>query len=292
MKPVVRLFRHTSLLLDREVNYLLAGDGLYHFAGPGGLHIPVLLLPCEIRGLPPLQPWLDGDFACDIPFTASDVSPAAPAPSYHVLTPEQAVLPPLNRQRVYQYVIAREGIFLQAACTGLEVLMPITERANIVDLASATPLLRPAYPRVDAARVQQLLASARSAVDSEGQPVERLFYLLWEGTWKLYEPEQEASQVQVRATALTTQHLSAFIEGHSHHHFAARFSAQDDQAEVNEFRVYFVLGRIFERPELRVRICVHGYVWEVPATCFFELPTGIVDCVAREWREAGDAAGY
>jgi len=41
----------------------------------------------------------------------------------------------------------------------------------------------------------------------------------------------------------------------------------------------FVLGRIFEQPEIRVRLCVHGYAWRLPASLVFELPAGVHDAL-------------
>ncbi len=92
----------------------------------------------------------------------------------------------------------------------------------------------------------------------------------------------------MRAKKVTPEYLAAVVEGHSHHLHRATFSHVDDKAEVRDggFRVYFVLGNIFKQPELRVRICVHGYEWEVPSRTFFTLPGEIVDCVAREWGNA------
>ena len=78
----------------------------------------------------------------------------------------------------------------------------------------------------------------------------------------------------------------ALIEGHSHHEMRAYFSPTDDHDELIDggFKVYFVIGRIHgEQPQIRTRVCVHGYSWEVPAATFFALPAGVEDCVAIEW---------
>ena len=77
----------------------------------------------------------------------------------------------------------------------------------------------------------------------------------------------------------------ALIEGHSHHEMRAYFSPTDDHDELihGGFKVYFVIGRIHEKPQILTRVCVHGYSWEVPAATFFALPAGIEDCVATEW---------
>jgi PRTRC genetic system protein A len=256
-----------------QLDYIVAGNGIYKVLDCFGIRVPMPLVSCEIRGLLPLGSSNNGmTEAVDF------------GPSYHILTDSTA--PSLDPDRVYQYVIGREGVFLLAGCSALSVLMPISERCVLPGLVSITPTIHFSYPRVDERAVQTILQHCKMARDEAGNAIERLFYLIWESQqWLLCEPEQDAGHNHVRAKMLTPEHQAAVIEGHSHHRFAAYFSDTDNQAEVRDggFRVYFVLGHIFSQPELRVRICVHGYQWEVPAAYFFEIPKGISDAVAKEW---------
>ena len=289
------LFNPASTPLQMIADYILAGDGVYGVLDCFGIRVPVPLLPCEVRGLPPLFPWLSGSVGAGVSTTGlpdEEHEQPAFAPSYHFVY-DAAAAPVLDPGRLYQYVVAREGVFLLAGCPGLQVLMPISEPTALPGLASVTPHVALSHPPVGEDIVLQILERALAARDQEGQPIEQLYFLLWEeGGWRLHIPEQDAYQGSVRAKEATPEYLAALIEGHSHHNYRANFSQRDDTAEVRDggFRVYFVLGNIFKQPELRVRICVHGYEWEVPASSFFTVPQGIVDCVAREWGELSDAA--
>ncbi len=264
--------------LNITADYIVAGDGVYKVLDCFGIRVPMPLVTCEIRGLLPLAPQLHGHVMAEASEMAEPFSP-----SYHILT--KPTVPPVDPRRVYQYVVAREGVFLLARCTGLEVLMPISGASTLPDLASITPTIHFAYPPVDEDIALAILERSKAAHDDAGNAIERLFYLLWEGKWHLHEPEQDAGHTHVRAKQVTPEYLTAVLEGHSHHSMPAYFSHTDNQAELRDggFRVYFVLGHIFSQPELRVRICVHGYTWEIPASTFFEMPRGIVDCVAKEW---------
>ena len=272
----------TSLPFHTAADYIVAGDGVYKVLDCFGIRVPLPLVSCEIRGLPSLSPQLIGHAAADMSETAClfDFGP-----SYHILTEDHPTMPSVDPRRVYQYVIAREGVFLQASCPGLEVLMPISHGSTLPGLASVAPVIRFSYPLVGEELVLAILERAQTALDSAGHPIERLFYLTWDGLWRLHEPEQDAGPTHVRARHVAPEHQTAVLEGHSHHGMPAYFSRTDNQAELYDggFRVYFVLGRIFTQPELRVRICVHGYAWEVPASTFFVVPSAITDCVAKEW---------
>ncbi len=282
------LFRPASGPQGMFADYILAGDGIYGILDAFGIRTPVPLVLCEVRGLPPLSCWLGAPFIQGDGETEMNWMEEIPAfaPSYHLLTEANPALPPIDPNRVYQYVLARQGVFLLARCTGMRCLLPISPRVELPGLAPAVPFVDPAYPPVGAQMVQQILAYAKASRDSNDLPIEQLYYLLWEhGGWRLVIPEQDATRDSVRARAITPEYENAFIEGHSHHGYRAKFSHRDDISEVKggAFRVYFVLGSIFTQPELRVRICVHGYECSVLATTFFELPLGISDGVAQEW---------
>jgi len=269
-------------------SYVLAGDGIYGILEAFGMRTPVPLALCEVRGLPPLFPWFGGALVqedSELEVDASDASLPF-APTYHLLTEADPRLPSIDPGRVYQYVLARQGVFLLAQCTGLRCLIPISQKVDLPGLAPVTPFVVPDYPPVDAQIVQQILEEAHAARDSSEHPIEQLYYLLWEqGRWRLVIPDQDATSTSVRARSITPEYERAFIEGHSHQTFRAKFSDGDYIAEVKNgaFRVYFVLGSIFTQPEMRVRLVVHGYECEVFVSTFFHLPDGIRDGVAHEW---------
>jgi hypothetical protein len=298
MTTTYHLFNPAFNPLQTIADYILAGDGVYGVANCFGIRVPVPLLPCEVRGLPPLFPWLRADFetgeGSPLQAFAPEEQPLDFGPTHHFLYDADSQ-PALDPGRLYQYVVGREGVFLLAGIPGLEVLMPISGLTALPGLASVSPYVSFSYPLIGEDIALQILAHALAARNNDGQPIEQLYFLLWEErAWRLHIPEQEAYQGSVRAKEVTPEYLAAVVEGHSHHNYRANFSHRDDTAEVRDggFRVYFVLGNIFKQPEMRVRICVHGYEWEVPASYFFTLPEGIVDCVAQEWGERGNAGSH
>jgi len=58
------------------------------------------------------------------------------------------------------------------------------------------------------------------------------------------------------------------LDLHSHCEMGAFFSATDNRDEQG-FRLYAVLGRIFTRPEMALRVGVYGDFWTVPVGMVF-----------------------
>lgn len=68
----------------------------------------------------------------------------------------------------------------------------------------------------------------------------------------------------------------AFIDLHSHALMQPFFSRADNKDEQG-FRIFTVIGKVKERPAIRVRVGVYGNYWNIPATMIFELPEEIRD---------------
>ncbi len=197
-----------------------------------------------------------------------------PLVNYHILC--ELLGPPANAT-LYEYLMAGNGVFLRGKRAGLQVLIPVAS-CEIRGLLEIAPYLRLAYPRVDQTLVAAMLAQSRAACIVAGAPREILFHLRWEGRWHLAVPAQDqtASSVTPLGPALGSSYETALIEVHSHHRLAPFFSRTDD-ADEQGFRLYAVLGHIFTKPTLRVRVGVYGYYWNVPAPWVFELPDGVAD---------------
>lgn len=190
---------------------------------------------------------------------------------------------PTNLGALYNYTVARNGVFLRAQRPGLEVSIPIAE-CEIRGLADWTAIergVRFTYPRVPRSIVRVILDLSRTACVAKGAPVEALFHLIWledEKRWRLDKPEQVATATSVRPTVdgYGSSYSQALIELHSHHEMEAFFSSTDD-ADEQGFRIYAVIGEIFSKPKLRVRVGCYGQFWELPAGDIFELPEQIQD---------------
>ncbi len=180
---------------------------------------------------------------------------------------------------LYEYVLAANGVFVQGQRQELAALLPVAS-CEIRGLAELEPKTDLRVPRVPQEQVRWMLARARRAEDNTGRPTEIIFHLSVDGagTWNAETPEQ--LQGPARAKPLDdsgdSSYARAFVEVHSHVNISAQFSGTDDGDEIG-FRVYAVLGRIFDAPEMRVRVGLYGYRWEIPAREIFDLPPEVSD---------------
>jgi PRTRC genetic system protein A len=190
---------------------------------------------------------------------------------YHFLYPGTTLPTPTG---LYHYLVAANGIFLHSQRAELAALLPLTSTA-IRGLAPATPYFEMNGPRVPAALLTQMLTQARAARNSGGGPVEILFHLAWTSAWTLTVPPQRQTATQVQLLPLPGWPTTApLIEIHSHHGMDAFWSGTDDADEVG-MALYAVLGRVFDQPQLCVRLGVYGHCWEIPAAWVFEVPSEI-----------------
>lgn len=190
----------------------------------------------------------------------------------------QSSLPPECAGGLFDYVFAGDGIYVHAKRPELEVCFCI-QKAKLRGLPNLLPVFRFNLPRIPESFVRSMLRDANVWAE---QGKETLFHLCWsdlapmDDGWVGYEPEQDRTAGSCRPLSDGGSHDRAIIEAHSHHSMAARFSRQDDADETG-FRLYVVIGRLPDLPEIRVRVGVYGYFWEVPATWVMDLPEGVRD---------------
>lgn len=191
-------------------------------------------------------------------------------------------LPPVSLSVLYEYWLAGNGLYLRARRLGLEVLMPLCSYP-VRGLADLQPYLWLDYEPVSQELVARMLGLSRQARDIWGQPVEKLFHLSYAegepGGWQLAIPPQAATGGSVKPLldGSGSSYERAIFEVHSHHSMRAFFSPTDDRDEARSFRLFGVMGRIFDRPEIRVRVGVFGHFWEVEAAAVLELPEELHD---------------
>ena len=137
-------------------------------------------------------------------------------------------------------------------------------------------------PRVPAALLEELLCLARATRSAGGVPLEILFHLAWTAGWRLTLPPQWGTPTRVHVLPASAGGPAPLIEVHSHHGMPAFWSATDDADEVG-LALYAVLGRIFDQPQLCVRLGIYGQWWPLPAATVFELPAIIQATYAGEW---------
>ena len=209
--------------------------------------------------------------------------------SYHRLggIEQPGQLPPITPGGLYELWETGSGDFIRARRTGLEVMLPL-QLAGRPDLTPAAPYVKLDFPPVPGQLLEEMLGFSRQASDRAGRPLEMLFHVSWNeerAGWRLEVPPQVQRRASVRPTwsGADSSYQRALLEVHSHHRMDAYFSATDDRDEGRSFRLFAVLGRIFERqPHIRLRAGLFGRFWEIPAGWVFELPGWVSDCVSEE----------
>lgn len=188
----------------------------------------------------------------------------------------------LAKKAMYGYQLFEDGLFISAAKSEMEVSFPIAS-CKVRGLApSLGPLFNWRLPLIPGALVRLMLAEA-GIYAKEG--FETLFHCCWsplgiyDDGWDIVTPEQERTSTSCRPLddGDGSSYQRAIVEIHSHHSMSAKFSSIDD-IEEQGFRIYAVIGRLHRRPEIRVRVGVYGYFWEIPASWIMELPEGLTDC--------------
>jgi PRTRC genetic system protein A len=184
----------------------------------------------------------------------------------HIFAPNNGKLPPTSA--LLQYIIAGNGIYLHAKRMGLQANIQIAkcEIRGLPELNASIQLAK----RAPITFLHEMLRRSRLACNSE--PKEILFHLLLESDrWLLVEPQQEATSISVRPLPDAKSTKVALIEIHSHHEMRATFSTIDDEDERSGFRIYGVLGNIFTRPRISLRVGIHGYFAPVSINEVFDL---------------------
>jgi PRTRC genetic system protein A len=170
----------------------------------------------------------------------------------------------------YDYVLGGDGLFIAARNRYLDARVPV----------ASAPVrgLPPLFPSVAlrTGRLPQEIWNVIVAVSCAWARAERevLFSVVYDEVlgYQVVQPRQATGSTTVRYRPIA----GAVLEIHSHHRFAACFSATDD-ADEQSLRVYGVLGRLgSNRPEVALRVGAYGYFMPVPWEAVFDGKRGIV----------------
>ena len=189
----------------------------------------------------------------------------------HLVVQDDGKLPSIP-DCLYAYIMAGNGVFLYAKRDDLEVLIPVS-RATIADL----PLLEPFVnmPRVPSVLMHHILQASK-----ENLPNEILFWFNFDHdrqVWDMDAPLQICRPAHVFPVDKSDPlGIKALIDLHSHALMEPFFSPTDNKDEQG-FRIFAVIGKVNETPEIRVRVGVYGNYWNIPASTIFELPEEIRD---------------
>ena len=178
---------------------------------------------------------------------------------------------------LYTYIMAGNGIFLQAKREGLHVLIPVSN-SKIAGLPMLTP-----FVRLSSCVPKNLLFTALE-LSRQNFPNEMLFWFNLNDRWSMDVPQQLMRRASVVPfDNLDARGTSALIDLHSHGSLSPFFSPIDDKDEQG-FRIYAVIGELDRLPKLCVRVGVYGHYFDIPAATLFEMPDDIVDDYQDERR--------
>ena len=189
----------------------------------------------------------------------------------HLLVRDDGKLPHIP-DCLYAYIMAGNGVFLYAKRDDLEVLIPVS-RATVTGLPALEPFVN--MPRVPAVLMHHILQASK-----ENLPNEILFWFNFDRDrqlWNLDAPLQICRPAGVfPADKNDPLGIKALIDLHSHARMEPFFSTTDNKDEQG-FRIFAVIGKVNEQPEIRVRVGVYGNYWNIPGSMIFELPGEIRD---------------
>lgn len=184
-----------------------------------------------------------------------------------------------ERGQFYDYVLAGNGVWIEAEGPFFAARVPVAA-AEIRGLAPLEPVLVLRHGPIP----QYLFDLALGTMMADTSR-ERYVAVTWNDDYHLHVPEQDADAASTHYVAVD----NTVLDLHSHGTMAARFSTTDDRDELG-LKVFGVLGRLADRPELRLRVGVYGYYHPVAwGEVFAGTLDGVNDLLGREPDEDDDS---
>jgi PRTRC genetic system protein A len=182
-----------------------------------------------------------------------------PLVDYLLAQPE---LPPRSGL-AYDYVLGRDGLFVVAANTYLDVRIPVA-CCLVRGLAPVHAACTLRQGRLPAALWDELVRVARASAIVGRETLVAVVHEPRCG-YRLVRPPQ----VTTAARVVYRPSPGTVLEIHSHHRMPAYFSRTDD-ADEQGLRLYGVLGRLdTARPEVALRVGAYGHYLPLPWEAVF-----------------------
>ena len=204
--------------------------------------------------------------------------------TYHVY--DGCFLPPFDAQ-AYQYILAGNGVSVRAETRFFSALLPVVA-CDVRGLAALQFEFRLKVPRIPEKLLRAALSDAHCAKRPDGGLNEALYWFHHQShIVRLRRPPQRVTGASVVAAGDSDP--TVLCELHSHGNMSA-FWSQTDDADEQGARIYAVIGRLDERPEIRLRLGVYGYWFPLPLHLLFDGPGGFVEITgSKTGRGANDA---
>jgi PRTRC genetic system protein A len=167
----------------------------------------------------------------------------------------------------YAYVLAGNGLFKAVQTAHFDACMCLAP-ARVAGLPRLEHRFDLHFGRLPGRLLSAILQDARS--QSWDRATEAMYHIrIDDGCARAVRPRQNGSGARLSYDGGDS--LTIVCDLHSHHEMGAFFSPTDNRDEQG-VRFYAVIGRIFTRPEIQVRLGIHGDFWSVPVSSLFDSP--------------------
>lgn len=176
---------------------------------------------------------------------------------------------PLPRPNLYGYALAGQGVIKHTNNSHFNAAV-VAASGQITGLPIYPVGITLYHPPIPCHWLVTVLDHARRASSDHliARPVESLYHFHWvDFEWRVAVPKQIATPDRVDYKVNPQPTLA--LELHSHVDMPAGFSLTDDTDQQGAI-LYATIGRIFSRPEIRLRVGIYGNWQEIDPDIVFE----------------------
>lgn len=167
------------------------------------------------------------------------------------------------------------GVAKRGCGLGLDLLIPVGVSWAAPGLVALLPHVRiDGVSRIPAKALDHILQHAQLCSDGRAiaRPIEQQYFITYRADrpWqpiRVSVPKQTATAGHIAYEATTPGRL--LVDVHSHHEMAAYWSATDNRDDTG-LSISAVIGRIYTRPEIALRLNVYGHHWRIPVDLVFD----------------------
>jgi PRTRC genetic system protein A len=188
-----------------------------------------------------------------------------PRPIKYLIAGDELGVPPVP----YDYVMDALGVIKRVSNLHFLAHLRVAD-GHVAGLPLLSEGLTLRVPKIPARWLFRVLDHAARAGAGGGvlRPIEQMYHFHYiDGQWRVSLPKQQASVARVSYRGGDAP--SVVLDLHSHHNMSAYFSPTDNEDEQGA-RFYAVIGRIYSRPEIKLRLGLYGDFVDLEATELFD----------------------
>ncbi len=180
--------------------------------------------------------------------------------------------------KLYEYVMAGNGLFVRARRTEFTATIPVC-RVSVKGLPDIQTGIIWHKPKINSRIWQEILENAKANSDAEDFK-EDFYAVFWSDArddWDWAAIGRERSLASTIADDKKVEYAAACLELHTHPPGAIHFSRADDRDESGKFRLFGILTDIYQQPKIRLRCGVYDYFEQLTTDEVGEMPDEILD---------------